>query len=377
MPGNLHFLLNNRFQVFLISLKSSILSLSGEKLQSFIIIVVFDINNQAMTATNSQDFLFQRIKEMLPQHISMVDEVAEILHVSSDSAYRRIRGETPLVLEEAWILCRHFNLSLDLLLEIKSNTILFQNTRIRSKEYNYSQYLQGLNNQMDALKKFSKKEIIYMSKDLPIFHNFYFTPIIAFRYFFWMKTHLAHPDFEKKQFSFDMLPPDIEQLSRKLAKGYTEVPSTEMWNTESINSTISQIEFSKDSGHFSNHADVKKIYEALEETINHMKEQAEYGCKFIPGEDPATKNSNFNFFFNRVVLGDNTIMTIVDNVKSAIINYGHLNYIVTNDEVFCNDLFGDFESLIRRSTQISQTSERQRNIFFNILLSKIQDRKND
>ena len=216
-----------------------------------------------------------------------------------------------------------------------------------------------------------------MSKDLPIFHNFYFTPLIAFRYFFWMKTHLAHPHFEKKQFNFDMLPPDIEQMSRKLAKGYTEIPSTEMWNTESINSTISQIEFSKDSGHFSNHADIKKIYGALEETINHMKEQAEYGCKFMPGEDPQTKPSNFKFFFNRVVLGDNTIMVIADNIKSAIINYGHLNYIVTYDEVFCNDLYSDFENLIRRSTQISQTSERQRNIFFNILLSKVQRLKND
>ena len=57
--------------------------------------------NQQMTTTLAQDFLFQRIKEMLPQHVSMVDVVSEVLHVSSDSAYRRIRGETPLVLEEA------------------------------------------------------------------------------------------------------------------------------------------------------------------------------------------------------------------------------------------------------------------------------------
>lgn len=330
-----------------------------------------------MTTANSQDFLFQRIKEMLPQYVSMVDEVAEILHISSDSAYRRIRGETPLVLEEAWILCRHFNLSLDHLLEIKNNTVLFQNTRIRNQQFNYRQYLHGMNEQMEALANFMQKEIIYMSKDLPLFHNFYFRPLIAFRYFFWMKTHLLHPDFENKKFDFGILPPDIEQMSKNLVKSYTLVPSTEMWNTESINSTISQIEFSKDSGHFSNPADVKKIYEALEQTVYHLKDQAEYGCKFIPGEDPATKKSNFNFFFNRVVLGDNTIMIIVDNVKSAIINYGHLNYIVTNDEVFCNDLFGDFESLIRRSTQISQTSEKQRNIFFNILLSKIQSRKSN
>ncbi len=328
-----------------------------------------------MTIANSQDLLFQRIKEILPPNVSMVDTISEVLNISSDSAYRRIRGETPLVLDEAWTLCRHFNLSLDQLLENKNDVVLFHNTRIKNQQYTYYQYLQSLCRQMESINNFMNREIIYMSKDLPIFHNFYFRPLIAFRYFFWMKTHLVHPDFEKKQFDFNLLPPEIEQMSYDLARLYTQVPSTEMWNTESINSTISQIEFSKDSGHFSNNAAVKEIYEALEATIHHMKDQAEYGCKFMPAENTGTKKSNFKFFFNRVVLGDNTIMAITDTIKTAVINYGHLNYMMTNDEVFCNDLFGDFENLIRRSTQISDSSEKQRNVFFNILLSKVEARK--
>jgi hypothetical protein len=160
-------------------------------------------------------------------------------------------------------------------------------------------------------------------------------------------------------------------MSINLVKSYCKIPSTEMWNTESINSTISQIEFAKDSGHFYNIGDIKIIYKALEETIYHMKDQAEYGHKFMPGENPQASKTDFKFFFNRVVLGDNTIMTITDTVKSAIINYGHLNYIMTTDEKVCDDLFSDFENLIRRSTQISLSSEKQRNMFFNNLLVKI------
>lgn len=253
--------------------------------------------------------------------------------------------------------------------------ILFRDYRIKNHQYDYRQYLSGLHEKLDSISNFIQKEIIYMSKDLPIFHNFYYRPLIAFRYFFWMKTHLQHPDFENKQFDFGLLPPDIEQMSFDLTKKYSRVPSTEMWNTESINSTISQIEFSKDSGHFQSSTDIKAIYDALEETVYHMKQQAEYGCKFIPGEDPQSRKSNFKFFFNRVVLGDNTIMVLTDFVKAAFINYGHLNYITTTDESFCKELYSDFENLIRRSTQISQSSEKQRNIFFNIILSKIGDRK--
>ena len=328
-----------------------------------------------MPTNQSQEFLFQRIKELLPPHISMVEAVSEVLNVSNDSSYRRIRGETPLVLQEVKQLCDHFHISLDQLLNVQSGSTIFQNIRIDFEQYNYEQYLNGLLNQFQQLRNFHHTDIIYLSKDVPIFHNFYFKPLIAFRYFFWMKTMLLDPGFANRHFDFNCITPEIETLSQELLREYERVPSTEIWNTESINSAISQIEFYKDSGYFSSSADIKIIYEALEETIQHMKIQAEYGCKFMPGENPQMKKSNFKFFFNRVILGDNTILVTTDSTRTAYLNYGLLNYIVTKDEAFCNDCYDDIENIKKRSTMLSQTSERQRNIFFGILLSKIEDRK--
>ena len=328
-----------------------------------------------MAADRAQDFLFQRVKELMPPGASMVDVVSEILHVSTDSAYRRIRGETPMVLDEVAQICRHFNLSLDQLLEITKNAVLFHDVRITQQQLTFQQFLMGIHRQLEGINQHLRKDIIYMSKDLPVFHNFYLRPLTAFRYYFWMKTHLGHPDFEEKQFDFSILPPEIEQLSLELTLAYQKIPSTEIWNTESINSAISQIEFSKDSGHFSSAKDIKTIYDALEQTVLHIKEQAEYGCKFMPGENPETKKNNFRFFFNRTVLGDNTILATTDLIRTCFINYGHLNYIRTRDEEFCNRLNSDFDSLMRSSTLISQTSERQRNNFFGIVLGKITERK--
>ena len=220
-----------------------------------------------------------------------------------------------------------------------------------------------------------QKEIFYLSKDLPIFHNFYYKPLIAFRYFFWMKTILLHPDFANRHFTPDCLSPEIEKLSQDLVKAYHQVPGLEMWNTESINSSISQIEFYKDSGYFESTKDIKLVYESLEATVEHMKSQVENGCKYIPGDNPLSKKENFSFFFNRVVLGDNTILVVTDRMKTVYLNYGLLHYIVTRDEGFCNSCYDDVQNLKKRSTMISKTGERQRNIFFGILLSKIQDRK--
>ncbi len=323
----------------------------------------------------SQEFLFQRIKELLPLNVSLVDAVAEILHISGDSSYRRIRGETPLVLDEARELCQHYKLSLDQILNVQSGATLFQNVRINIKNYSYEKYLADLIKQVQYAGGFIHKEIIYLTKDMPLFHNFYYKPLIAFRYFFWMKSIIQHPDFITRHFDMSCVSPEIESLSQELTKAYNNVPSSEIWNTESINSAISQIEFYKDSGYFSSTADIKTIYESLEQTFDHLRNEVDYGCKFMPGENPETRKSNYKFYFNRVVLGDNTIMVVTDRVKTVFLNYDVLNYMFTRDEAFCDPCYNDLQNLMKRSTIISQTSEKQRNLFFGIMLAKISDRK--
>lgn len=328
-----------------------------------------------MAPYQAQEFLFQRIKELLPPHVSLVDAIAETLHISSDSAYRRIRGETSMVLDEVKELCQHYKISLDQLLDVKSGSVLFQNVRINIHNYTYETYLSDLLKQVQYVNSFIQKEIIYLTKDVPIFHNFYYRPLLAFRYFFWMKSIIQKPEFADREFDLNCVSLEIEELSKELVRAYDKIPSIEIWNTECINSVISQIEFYKDSGYFSSAADIKTVYESLEETFVHLKNQVEYGCKFLPDENPNTKKSNFKFFYNRVVLGDNTIIVTTDRVKTIFLNYDVLNYMLTRDEAFCGPCYDDLQNLMRKSTLISQTSEKQRNIFFGIILGKIEDRK--
>jgi hypothetical protein len=325
-------------------------------------------------STNAQEFLFQRIKEILPHNASLVETVADVLHLSSDSAYRRIRNETPLVLDEAKQLCDHFRLSLDQLLEVKGNSILFQNTRINNELYSYEKYLSDLLKNLKQINSFEQKEIIYLTKDVPLFHNFYFQPLTAFRYFFWMKTILQHPDFVSRGIDLHAIPPETEALSKELLKTYTFIPSIEIWNTECINAVISQIEFYKESGLFSSSVDMGSVYDALREMIYHLKAQVEWGCKFMPGENPQMKKNNFTFFYNRVILGETTILVRTGNEKTVYLNHGVLDYIVTRDEKFCDQCNDNLLNLMRRATLISRTSEKQRNIFFEVLLAKVGDR---
>jgi hypothetical protein len=104
-----------------------------------------------------QDYLFQRIKEKLSATASLADAVAETLFISNDSAYRRIRGETPLVLEEARTLCARFSISFDEVLHSKSNTVSFLYSKINNQDYSFEKYLQGYFKQSENGCRFGKK----------------------------------------------------------------------------------------------------------------------------------------------------------------------------------------------------------------------------
>jgi len=328
-----------------------------------------------MAEPNVQQFLFERIREKVSNDQSLVTAVSEILHISEDSSYRRIRGETPLVLREITELCIHFRLSLDQLLHISNNSTLFETIRIHNQSYTFETFLNDIIKRLALVNKSQEKHIYYLTKDIPLFYPFLFKPLFTFRYFFWMKSILQHPDFIKRRFSGDCLPPAVEEAGRKILELYNQIPSTEIWNTECINSIILQVEYYKEVGFFSSYAEVEKIYTAIENTIDHLQLQAELGKKFLPLEKSDNKPENFSFFYNRMTLGDNTILVRTNNGKITFLNYEVLNYMFTTDENFCNDTYDGFQNLMRRSTMISAASEKQRNIFFNILRNKVQERK--
>jgi len=53
-----------------------------------------------MEATELQQIFFNHLKSALPAHVSIADELCDLLGISADSAYRRLRGEKPLTLYE-------------------------------------------------------------------------------------------------------------------------------------------------------------------------------------------------------------------------------------------------------------------------------------
>ena len=330
-----------------------------------------------MEGSEVQLQFFNYLKSILPRHVSLVDTVTNILNLSQDSVYRRIRGETPLPLGELKLLCEKYNISLDQVLQLKNNSIVFRDPSMDMDDKDFGLYLKGIIQQLNHLNSFSKKEMFYLSKDLPIFYFFHFPELAAFKMFFWIKSIFHHPDYRGKNFSIAEYPyRDYFLLGQQIIKLYNEIPSVEILNLESINSTIRQIEHYRDSGFFESKEDLETVVNSMDMLLQHIQKQVEKGQKFVYGAGEAGYRASIKFYINEVILGNNTILFEMDGKRLSFINHIVLHYLITADEKFCARVFQNFHTLVASSTLISETGEKERNRFFKSLRERVRLCKN-
>ena len=146
---------------------------------------------------------------------------------------------------------------------------------------------------------------------------------------------------------------------------------TEIWNIESINTTLRQINFYYESESFENIQDVHLLYQKVEELINHIERQAELGVKFNIGEEPNSNSAEYRLFVNELILGDNTYVAELDGTKITFLNHSVLYFVATKDEKFNAAIFNNVQNLIGKSTMISKIGEKERVRFFNNLRKEI------
>jgi plasmid maintenance system antidote protein VapI len=324
-----------------------------------------------MEIASIQINFFQHLKSLLPQHTALVDTVAELLNISNDSAYRRIRGEKPITLEEIQKLAIHFKVSLDQFLHLQSDSFVFSGRLTYQGNSAFDEWLTSIHQNFSYLNTFKSRHLYFLTKDIPFSTHFQIPELASFKYFFWKRTILQDETMKGLKFSIADLNTKTYELGKKVVEEYNKIPCTEVWNIESINSTIRQIEYYKEAKLFNSPSDIIILYEKVEELIGHLEKQAETGKKFMIGHQPTHDAADYNLLHNDLILGDNSFLAVADDTKIAFISHSVINYVVTRDERFCNYRFKSVQNLISKSTQISKVGEKERSRFFNRFYDKI------
>jgi hypothetical protein len=324
-----------------------------------------------MDNTGIQERFFKLLKQKIPEHISLADELATVLNISDDSAYRRLRGDKQIGFDELQLLCQHFRISIDQMLGLQSHNVIFSGRYIRPENFNFTQYLQAMLEELRQIRSAKKSEVIFLCKDFPIYHYFVFPEIAAFKYFSWMKTLLNFSDYKSIKFSLPFMREDFEQIGKKLAETYYQIPGTEILNPDNILTTLRQIEYYKDAKLFENADDLSHVYDSLMKMVDHVQQMATEGKKFIPGKDPSVSPGEYKLYVNDFYVGDNTLLVRKEDTMSCYIVHSGTNYIKSEDNGFCNYQATFIQNIIKRSSYISVVGEKERGLFFQMIRERI------
>ncbi|MGL4596333.1 MAG: hypothetical protein ACRCYO_02320 [Bacteroidia bacterium] len=323
------------------------------------------------TQRTAQQVFIQRIKDIIPTNHSLVDELADILAVSTDSAYRRIRGETALSIDEVSILCSHYRISFDTESSKNGNGVTFSYHPLSSDEKNFAVYLNNIARDMQRIRSAGQREIIFAAEDIPIFHHFKYPLLSGFKLFYWSRSILNAPGLEGKKFDPKMVDPELCALVESVYDLYLEIPSIEIWSEDTLNSTLKQIEYYWESGFFNNQEEALAVLADVESMVNDISRQAEHGCKFR-GEVPTSKtDNNYTLYNSELMIGNNCILVTIGGSKVTYLSHNTFNSMATTSPGFCDETERWLRNLIRKSIPISGVSEKQRFRFFRNKLDKI------
>ena len=323
---------------------------------------------------SAQVAFIQKVKNALPPNISIVEELVELLGVSQDSAYRRLRGETVLTIEEITAICNRYKISFDSFIQTRqSDSVNFTYRALKSSQESYLDYLTRILQDLKKLSSYPNSEITYAAVDIPIFHHFNFPDLAAFKIFYWCRSILNVPELQTARFSSDAITKDIADTARQIFEEYAKIRSIEIWAEETANSTLRQIEFSWDSGAFARKEDALKVCDQVRQMFGNIKEMAEQHSKVPAGKRSAQYEENYTLFCSEVTIGNNCILTTVgENFKAAYLSYHTFNTMVTTNPTFCNETDNWLRNIMKKSIMISGVGEKQRHQFFRRIEENLQ-----
>ena len=293
----------------------------------------------------------------------LVDVLIDTLHISLDSAYRRIRLEKILTLDEIIKISNTFNISIDHLISHDSSDSVLFSFPFKSSQFDLKEYFEKILTHLKKVKD-ANGVMYYSAKDIPIFHFFQDKKLLAFKFHYWLNTMNHKDEMMQKEFNYDFLPASIAELTKKIYTIYTQINTHEIWNYETLTRSSSQITYYYEMG-IIDKTQANELQTRLIDFINHIENECKLGKKYFIDNEPMSTEENYQFYYNEIMAADNSIYAEYGNTKESFLPHIVLNYMVTDNVQYSEYNKSVFDTVINKSTLITKVNEKDRRRFFN------------
>lgn len=301
-------------------------------------------------SNQEQIAFFRRLVAALPQGYNYATELADILQVSTDSIYRRARGETVLTYPEMLLIQQRLNLKLG---------VLFPHTHIEEINFAYSRptngktildFLEEISDQMFLAYRREKLAVALTGDDLPFFMHFLTPKLLQFKL-----ATFSDGNFSKEG---RVEEPDnyLNQLMQTILTRWLESGSDEVWGSAPLDSSIKQIHYSLENGLISQ-SFAAELMQELFELVDLINDWACTGKKNFG----TIKGGKIALYHSELSLGDmNLILRFGDEMAVYKNSYAY-GYMRTEHPDYCRQTWEWIKLQQQKSTLITSSGEKFRN----------------
>lgn len=316
-----------------------------------------------------QEKFIALLRIQVPAQINLARDISELLEISTDGAYRRLRCETAFSLDETVKICVHYSIPLEALNNEVRDVVTFQFTQLDQNTTHFKLYLDQLSNQLSKIQRYQGAHIYYAAEDIPMFYHFGFENLGAFKMFYWMKSIMNIPEFDSLHFPNDVVN-EFRSAFETLYDGYGQIESTEIWTNETIESTLQQVKFYWEAGFFTSSESALLVLDDITSLLQRISRQAEIGQKIL--YSGASSGIRFQLYLCDLMIGSNSIYVHSEDLTTTFIGYNTFNTIRTRNAIFNAQHAQWIENLKSKSIQVSGMAEKIRNQFFKAQLKKVE-----
>jgi hypothetical protein len=325
------------------------------------------MKNAKIDNAQYQNILLEQVASKHNPTSSLVDALSEILSISNDAAYRRIRGEKKMDISEIALLCKEYTISMDAIFAIDSNSLLFNYSPLNldNKEVYYA-YMRQFDLGIESINKQKNGKIQFSATDIPIYHFMPFKELTLFKLYSW-NSGLYNTSLKFEQFFNEFSSTALFEIYDSIYSNYQSTPSLEIWTEKTIDPILRLIEYYSEIGAFENPETPKLLYKQLLTLIENIGQWSTQGKK------GATANAaEYELFLSEIELENNFVLIQSDTSQQCIIKLFTVNSVSTSNQKFCNETEKWFDDVIKKSKCISRISQKDHYRFIKGMTEKVE-----
>ncbi|MBC7862238.1 MAG: hypothetical protein IAF38_04635, partial [Bacteroidia bacterium] len=261
-----------------------------------------------------------------------------------------------------------YSISIDSVFSSKGDTVTFNYTNLTESCEQFDKYIGGIYQTIKKVSSFDKKKMTYAAEEVPIFHSLNNELLSAFKCFYWQRSVMNVPELQNEKFEVSVISKELIQTGKKIFDIYASIPSLEIWTEDTILTSLKQVEFYWESGAFKQREDAVLCILEIKKMAEWLQKCAERENKDFDGNSP---NASFALYNSDLVIGTNCIHINTGDYNFSYISFNSMNSLRTGNQVFCSEIEHWMRNLIKKSTLISGTAEKQRYRFFNSVYKNI------